>query len=355
MRVPACIMALSVLFCAFAPESASAQAGGIYSVADVSVDETAASALEARSAAFARAQQLAWAQLVERLTQPEEFARIGVPAVTPLVLERLAISQDVLDERRSGTRYLARLTINFNPNLVRQVLSEAGYTALFDQRSAPILVVPVLLGASAAFEAPWRAAWGQQGFQRELQPLIAAFDIPDAANSDWPTVADAAAQVGAATALYAVTQAVGAQLVTDLVEVGPDGLRAERGRVTAQVGPGEQGFPNAFRELAAKVSAKVQSEWKTRVRSGAAQPEGRIEVQALYASLPDWLQLKKAMEASARSLVSDVRIEAVSPQGAMVSLGYVGTLEQLKQDLARFGGALEDTPRGAVLRLAPRR
>ena len=324
-------------------------------MANVSVDETAASALEARNAAFARAPLLAWGQLVERLAQPEEFARIGVPAITPAILERLAISQDILEERRGGTRYLARLTINFNPSLVRQVLAEAGYTALYEQRAAPILVVPVLVGASAALEAPWRTAWSQQGFERELQPWIAAFDSPGATAADWPTVETSAGQVGAATALYVLTQAVGAQLVADLVEVGPEGLRQERGRVSAQVGPGEQGFPNAFRELASKVNIQVQREWKTRLRSGAAEPAARIEVQTIYASLAQWLQLKKAMEASARSLISDVRIEAVSAQGAMVSLGYVGTTEQLKQDLARFGGMLEQTPRGAELRLAPGR
>lgn len=352
MRMPACIMALLLLFCAFAPGSARAQSGGIYSIANVSVDETAASALEARNAAFARAQMLAWAQLVERLAQPEEFARIGVPAITPAILERLAISQDILEERRSGTRYLARLTINFNPSLVRQVLAEAGYTALFEQRAAPILIVPVLAGASAAFEAPWRTAWSQQGFERELQPLIPAFDLPGALNGDWAAVESAAAQVGAATAVYVITQAVGAQLVADLSEVSPAGLRQERGRVSAQVGPGEQGFSKAFQELASKVNIQLQRDWKTRLRSGVAEPAARLEVQTIYASLAQWLQLKKAMESSARSLISDVRIEAVSAQGAMVSLGYVGTSEQLKQDLARFGGVLEQTPRGAELRLA---
>lgn len=354
MRMPVCVMALSVLFCAFAPDSARAQAGGIYSVADVSVDQTAPSALAARNAAFAAAQQQAWARLVERLAQPDEFARLGVPAVTPAILERLAISQDVLEERRSGTRYIARLTVNFNPNLVRQVLAEAGYTSLFEQRAAPILVAPVLVGASAAFEAPWRAAWSQQGFLRELQPLLPAFDLPGAANADWASAEQAAGEVGAATALYVLTQALGSQLVADLVEVGPN-LRAERGRISATVMPGEQGFPNAFRELAAKVNATVQSDWKTRLRAGSAEPGARLELQVLYSGLSQWLQLKKAMEASARSLVSDVRIEAVSPEGAMVSLGYVGTKEQLQQDLARFGASLEDTARGPVLRLAPGR
>lgn len=352
MRLPAaCFSAILMLFCAFFAGSASAQTGGIYSVADVQVDETAQSAAQARPAAFLKAQQLAWARLVERLAPPADFARLGAPAVAPAVLDRMAVSVDVQDERRSATRYIARLTVNFNPSLVRQVLAEAGYGAVFEERAAPVLLVPSLAGASPTLDQPWRRAWTQQGFARELRPLIATFE-PIGPRASWSAAETEAAAVGAASALFVSTQAVGSQLVADLTEVGPSGAVIERGRVSVQVAPGEQGYADAFSQLAAAVNRQLQTEWKQLLAAGRAAPAERLAVQALYEDFPQWLRLKNVLESAARTLVSDIRIEAVSARGAMVSLGYVGGFEQLRAELARFGGVLEPAGEGAVLRLA---
>jgi hypothetical protein len=150
------------------------------------------------------------------------------------------------------------------------------------------------------------------------------------------------------------TQAKGASLEAALIEVGPENVRRDLGTLTARIGPGEEGFPAAFAQLAQMVNAKLQAEYKQRLLSGQEQPGARLTVEALYTTLAEWLQLKKTMEAAARTLVSDVRIDAVSGQGALVSLGFAGSFEQLQADFARSGGALERTPKGALLRLGPR-
>ena len=66
-------------------------------------------------------------RLVRRLTLPDELA---APAACPrpdgAALERLVLSVDVADERRSGTRYIGRLTVRFDPSGVRTLLRGAG-------------------------------------------------------------------------------------------------------------------------------------------------------------------------------------------------------------------------------------
>lgn len=338
------------VFCAFLAAPARAQGpGAIYSVQDVQVDESATSAALARPMAFYKAQQAAWARLTRRLTSPTDFARLGVPALTPAIYERIVTSIDIQEERRSGTRYIARLSVNFNPALARQLLGEAGYGSITDQRGPPVLVAPVLIGASPALEAQWRVAWNQGGFQNEIAPLLLTF-AAGSGPASWEAAQAAAQEAGAASVLFVTAQPNGAMLNASLTEVGPNGLRADRGSAAAPVGPGENGFPLAFRQLAEAVNAKIQDDWKARVSRGAG-PDSRVAVQSLYTNQAQWLALKKVMEAASRTLVSNIRIEAVSNTGALVSLGYVGTLEQLRAEFARDGAVLVDTPSGLQLRL----
>jgi hypothetical protein len=351
MRISTFMMALLGMVCAFLTLPARAQGpGAIYSVQDVLVDETAVSAAAARPLAFSKAQEMAWSRVTRRLVSPTDFTRLGVPTLTPAIYERVVTSIDVQEERRSGTRYIARLNVNFNPILVRQLLAEAGYGTITDQRGPPVLVAPVLLGASPALDAQWRLAWSQSGFQNEIAPVLLTF-AAGSGPASWEAAQAAAQEAGAASVLFVTAQPAGAVLNASLTEVGPNGLRADRGTASANVGPGESGFPQAFRQLALAVNAKVQDDWKARVARGAG-PDSRVAVQALYANQTQWLALKRVMEAASRTLVSDIRIDAVSTTGALISLGYVGTLEQLRAEIARDGGVLLESGTGLQLRLA---
>ena len=82
-------------------------------------DETAANAAAAQEAAFSSAQRRGFERLVRRLTVPDELARQGMPAADNSMLQRLVLSVDVEEERRSSTRYIGRLTVRFDPSQMR--------------------------------------------------------------------------------------------------------------------------------------------------------------------------------------------------------------------------------------------
>ena len=54
----------------------------------------------------------------------------------------------------------------------------------------------------------------------------------------------------------------------------------------------------------------------------------------------------------ASTLISQIRIEAVAREGALVSFSYVGNRDQLAAELNRRGVLLQDSPNGPVLRVA---
>ncbi len=66
------------------------------------------------------------------------------------------------------------------------------------------------------------------------------------------------------------------------------------------------------------------------------------------------MQIKNALEGAAQTLISEIRIEAVGREGALVSFSFVGDRAQLEAELLRRGVSLQDSPQGPVLRVAAR-
>jgi len=340
--------------CAFAPGAASAQGrDNVYAVSGVYVDETAANAAAAQQAGLAAAQRVGFERLVRRLTIPDELAARGVPQVESATLDRLVSSVDIEEERRSGTRYIGRLTVRFDPSGVRTLLRQFNLTVV-DTRTSPVLVAPLVVdGTSEETAALWREVWANGGFGDELVPLATAPTELRGAPA-WQTASGFAQQAAAASALYATLRVQGGTATATLIEVDANATRP-RGDVTARVnGEDPAALRAALSSLAQQASERIQNEWKGRVATGGGQ-RGRINASALYTSQAQWEQIKDALEGAAQTLISEIRIEAVGRQGALVSFSFVGDRNQLVAELQRRGIGLSNTAQGETLRVAAAR
>lgn len=345
------IALLIAAFCALAPAPATAQAGrdNVYTVSAVQVDQTATNAASAQEAAFAGGRRTAFERLVRRLTIPEEVGSRPAPAPDVTALDRLVLSVDVADERRSSTRYTGRLTVRFDPSGVRSLLRGRGLTVV-DTRTAPVLLAPQTApGTAVEISAMWRDVWTQGGFGEELAPLAIA---PESLRSgaDWREAQPFAQAAAATSAVYATLRVQGGTASVNLVEVAGE-QRRERGEVSARLG-GEDpaSLRAALIALAEAASARVQNEWKSRVATGSGQ-RARVSASAIYADERQWERIKQALEGAAQTLISEIRIEAVAREGALVSFSFVGDRAQLVAELSRRGVRLEDSQSGPLLRV----
>ncbi len=335
------------LVCAVLAPAASAQTRDAIFAISVVADSTAANSAQARTAALASANQIGFERLTRRLTAAADFARIGVPALTPQQLENMVSSVDVEEERRSGTRYMARVTLRFDPTQVRAALRGAGYT-LIEATGPAMAVFPQAPGADADTAAAWRAAWTTSGYQRELSPLITVPEPVDGP-ADWGAAAPFAR--GAASALFATLSVRGSTASAAIVEVGPNNQRRDRGTVSAAITGDEAA---TFAALVAQANDAIQGEYKLRAAS-LASTGGRISASALYADQAEWERIKDALERAATTRISEIRIEAVGREGALVSFSYTGGQDDLVAELRRQGVSLENAAYGPVLRAAARR
>jgi hypothetical protein len=347
------LAAVAALFaaalCAFAPGLATAQTrDNVYVVSGVYVDQTAANAAAAQQAGLAAAHQRGFERLVRRLTLPEDLVARGMPVADAAAIERLVLSVDVQEERRSGTRYIGRLTLRFDPTGVRTLLRQHGLTVV-DTRTSPVLVAAIVGdGVTPETAAVWREVWANSGYGDELVPLTVA---PEGLRgpASWQTAQPFAQAAGATSVIFATLRVQGGTVVSSLVEVDAN-ARRERADVASRI-DGDNGLRAALASLAEQANTRVQNEWRARLATGAGQRE-RVSASALYANQAQWEQIKDALEGAAATIISEIRIQAVGREGALVSFSYVGERTQLITELTRRGVSVQDTPQGVVLRVA---
>ena len=129
-----------------------------YEVTGVRIDVTGENADKARFEGWRRAQALGWRALWASTTKrpPSE-----APQLSDSVLNGMVAGIVIEEEQIGPRRYIAQLGVLFDRARTGQLLGVQGMT----RRSAPMLVIPVMLTGSSyqTFESrnPWQRAWAR--------------------------------------------------------------------------------------------------------------------------------------------------------------------------------------------------
>lgn len=321
----------------------SAFAADPFTVAAVRVDATADSAIDAQLKATEAGQIRAAQLLVERLTLPSERAQKGVPEITIDVARSMIRGQSIGNEKRSSRRYLGDITVAFNPTRVQSFLRDNNMTMVATQ-SRPSLVLPLLNGSSPWIENEWVAAWQDGGFEHALTPVkAAAVDAETSENTDLisaqqiqsgdeEALSRTARQYGVAQVLIARANGGAGGVSVTLTDFAVDtGQSRSLGTVSA----------SSFAEAATASVQLLESQWKeaSAVRAENAQT---IAVSVLYNSHDDWMTLQSVINDSAQ--IQDARLDALSKDGAMMTLTFGGDMDRLSNELAYKGVQIKTDP-----------
>jgi hypothetical protein len=330
----------------------------LYTVYDVTVDKTAASAAQAREIALAEAQAQAFDRLVRRLVPRERQA--AVPRQNAQAMARLVRGFEVDRERSSNVRYIATLRFRFDAAAVRDVLRGAG-VAFAETRSKPVVVVPVLMEGDAPklFENPnpWRAAWAGQAGSDGLVPFM----VPPGDAMDQIEIDAAAAATGRIDNPDAVLRRYGAGEVMIAVAT-PEPNSGGAVSITVAVTRGDregggaqvQSFSGeslalALRQAAALIAVGIEEGWK---RDNLIRFD---KEQSLIATVPigkleDWVAVRQRLTQVAS--LKSAGLVAFSRREAVVRLVYFGDEQQLKLALAQSDLALQGAASGWTIALA---
>jgi hypothetical protein len=153
---------LFLLCLAFCYPAEAQRYADIFSIEGIEVDVKGPTAEDARIGAFRVAAKKGWGKLWDKLVDPSYKGK--APAISDADVYRVVSSIDVSNERMSATRYIARISIAFDPGAVRAALSRSG-AGFTQSRNRAMLLLPVLIdgGAATVYEPgnPWAVTWAK--------------------------------------------------------------------------------------------------------------------------------------------------------------------------------------------------
>lgn len=304
------------------------QAADPFTVAKVSVDARAASAIEAQTQAVQSGYLIAARELLNRLTLESERDARGLPPLTVSVVGPLIRGQTIDNERRSNTRYIGDLSISFNPAAVQKLLRDANLTMVTSQ-ARERLAIPV--GATPTGALATELLSGR--YAHALTPIktISAADIASLYGQEPSSneIQILATRYGVNQVLLIRESAGGGISATDMsLDSGATKRLSARGGMAGLV-------------------ASLEQDWKqtSAVTNENAQSS---TVSVLFSSMEEWQRLQSAINNSAQ--VRDARLDALSKDGALMTISY-GSLDRLAAEMAQKNvRVFNDPDLGLVIR-----
>ncbi|HWD48455.1 MAG TPA: DUF2066 domain-containing protein [Rhizomicrobium sp.] len=322
----AVFLALTLL--ALAPAALVSAATDPYTVTNIPVDATAASATEAQTIAINSGKARALQIVLARLVKKDDIAKI--PVLDDVALTRLIASYLPQNVRRSTTRYVASMTYSFNPAAIRHLLRSAAI-AYTDTTAHPIMIVA--MAPRWVSHSAWANAWANPKFASGAVPLVSPVgDTVDAgalsalnfSDATWQDVEPAASRVHANEAMLVLLGGANGQTVIKMKRLG----LGKSPPVPDATVPGNP--PGTIGAAADAASVAIANYWKSR----SAIDYGRrfkLVAEAQVMSLQQWGELLARV--GTVSTITDVNVNAMDIGLAKVTLTYVGTADQLHDAL----------------------
>jgi hypothetical protein len=312
------------------PVQQAASKGDPYSIT-VAVEASAASASAAQNNAINGGRAKAWAQISHRLVPQKDWGKL--PPLDDAGLERLIRGYTVADEKRSTTRYMARVTYIFNPGAVKHLFRVANIGSAEQGGGAAILLVA--MSPTYSPHSPWAAAVAQAKPANAAFPLVTPLgDEVDQSSlgplhfgsAGWGQVQPSASRVRAGEAvLLQASNPAASHMTVRMRSIGP-------GRPVALADvdiPIPAGTPpaKAYATAASQAEAAIEEAWKTR-GSVESTRKSRMVAEVRIGSLGEWTSLLNRL--STVPGVTDVNVVAMNTGEARVAISYTGTPDQLR-------------------------
>jgi hypothetical protein len=350
-------LALAGLLAWWPASIARAQGGAdLFQVSGIEVDATAADAVAAREQALLQGQIEGLRRLMRRLVPAEERARL--PSVGPAEIERYVQNFEIADEQVASNRYLAQLTVRYEPDAVRGLLQGAALSYA-ETLSEPIVVLPVYRSRGGAQlwpdDNPWWQAWAEHLDSERLLRLV----LPLGDLQDMATVTADQAIAGDPDALAALGQRYASNDVMAVIATprgggatgpagagapaaGPPVLQLEMRRAGGeQANPAEtfQGDPGqSLDDLMAEAVIGLQDTLDERWKNANLlryDQGGLMVVDIPIARLSDWVEISRGLEGLTE--VADVEIATFARDNVRAEIRYIGDQARLEQALGRIG------------------
>ncbi len=323
-------------------------AGSVFTVEKISVDATSGSASEARAAALIDGQQRGLQIVMRRLTLRDDWP--SLPPIEQLKVEDFVEGFRVSNEKTGRNRYLATLSVQYKPRALSLFLRQYGL-AITESQSQSVLLLPVLENAEGL--QAWGENWWRQGWlARDLENTPAPMTLPLGGIDDSLLISAEDILIGNPMKLAELNARYGTDTV--VVAHALADVAGQLGLTAYIFGPGEadvviftyrEAIPHtqlAEQAIDALID-ELNERWK-RIAAVASDDMLQLQVRVSFADFATWRrQLARLAEAN---LIRQMAIVEMTAHYAYVRFSYIGSIDQLSNNLHQAGLQLLQTENG---------
>lgn len=309
----------------------------IYTIYNISIDETAATSSRASQAAVRAAQRIALEKLFRKIIREEDHA--ALPVLTDGQITELVSGLEVANEKSSRIRYIADFTVHFSRDKVYNFLSER-QLPFAETLSSPVSILALLEkeGAVVLWEKTnaWRTSWMNYDTANNLVPIriMAPSLAHRMAITAWQ------AQQGNRELLQSFADSQGIRKlyvmsarIENNVTVGRKTLELiifSNGegeyRTTIDVENTTDEVEGLYNEAIKKATYWLDNQWKEKVMIHFGT-SSHLNVNIKYDRSEDWFEIKKRLESI--SLIRKVTLRKFMLLAAEAQLEHSGDVAQI--------------------------
>jgi Uncharacterized protein conserved in bacteria (DUF2066) len=356
---------LLILFVVFGSAS-QATAGNPFIVSGVKIEAYNRDVSKAREQAIRTGTLDAAYRLFDRLTLPEDRLVLDPPLViTGELAEQWVEGIEISNEKRSSSRYLGTLSVTFDKPVIRAFLRGRNLPFV-ESQALPVLVVALWQNEEGqtvlSSDNPLARIFRVPEFQNHLVPLkLAKMEEKEAGQNElvWKLATLNPETLHALAGQYNVREVI----IASANESGPGVINLRAKKITMN-DDGTEFVENlgmfegttqsrairaqALYQAVSYLTQSLDTRWKQTAMVRNTERKS-VRLTALYDSLPQWQHLRDALGSVA--LVEEARLDALSVDGALLTLTYLGSEAQLARRLAQKGVILRSEDLGLVARL----
>ena len=312
----------------------------LYTVAGVPVVAERSSVSEAKEVALLEGEVEAFNRLMARLA-PDKLSEL--PHVTEESVLPYVLGVSIEEEKTTATKYMGKISVEFDPTAVRELLNAEQVTYLKTQAPS-LLVIPEYASDGQAFVLedanPLYAALKEK---KDFAPFYQAI-VPQGTEEERNLVRQGTDQVGELLETYKKERIMFLRLKHeegDMWQISSDFYPAnymENQRVTKRFRFASGSSKAAALQMAEAVFSEMEARWRAD-RTSSLNTQNSLYLRVIVNSLQEWLALEKEMKNW--SFLESISLRGVYLPRVLVEVSYKTTEGEVAERLKNLGWQLD--------------
>ncbi len=315
----------------------------MYLVRDIPVDVTDENATLARKKAVLEAQERGFYKLLERLTLPSDMKEL--PVLTTEDMLNLVQDYSVSNEKTSSVRYIADISVQFNPEAIQTFFQEY-HVPYITSTADKSIIFPVYrpdINADLQLwqeDNPWLQVWKKESLNSDLIPLVVPLgDLTDMAYVSEENLKDEKnLDISPLFSRYQALNAlvVQADVLASLhqvkITVRPFKNEASYIGIIHFFEPLDAPLKTVLERASRRTIPLLEEKWREQNAVRFDNPSSLVTVVPIQ-NLGEWIQIRKRLDQV--KLIKQYIVKAVRKDQAQIEIFFAGELAPFLEALKK--------------------